>query len=323
MKFNYLTTKIPFLASLIILFSLASCGSYEYVGHDNDGIYGTENRNVEYQTEKETEVQVADNGNYYKNYFKEKSMDYESMTDNGEVFTDIDSYQGEYNEDTIDTLQYENAYAGWGQNNDDVTINIYNGGYNYWGYRPYYRSHWNYGWGYAGFYDPFYYGSWYSPYYYGYGYHHGYPYYGYSYGYYGNPYHNYNPYYSHGVYSRRNYAYNAGRRSSILNRNSSTLSRRSSSTLSRRNTTTTRSRSTTTPRSNNRITNPRSSTPRTTTQPSTRTPRTRTTTPRTSTPRVSTPRSNSSSRSSSSVSRSSSSRSSSSSSSSTSRGRRR
>ena len=56
MKFNYLLTKMPFLAALSLMFSLASCGSYQYVGHDNDGIYGTENRNVEYQTEQETEV---------------------------------------------------------------------------------------------------------------------------------------------------------------------------------------------------------------------------------------------------------------------------
>ena len=323
MKFNYVITKIPYLATLTLLFSLASCGSYEYVGHDNDGIYGSGNRNVEYQTDKDTEVQPTDNGNYYKNYFKEKSIDYENMTENGEVFTDIDSYQGDYNEQIIDTLEYENAYSGWGQNNDDVTINIYNGGFNYWGFRPYYGSYWNYGWGYAGFYNPFFYNSWfYSPYYYGYG--HGF---GYGYGYYGHPFYYNNNYY--GGFNRSNYAYNRGRRGSILNRNVSTMSRR--------NTTTTRSRSTV-PRTNSRVTTPRNSTPRSTTRPITNTtkprattprattPRTttpRATTPRSSTPRTYTPRSSSPSRSSgSSMGRSSSSSRSSGSSSSSSRGRR-
>ena len=237
MKFNYLTTKISYLAVLALLFSLASCGSYEYVGHDNDGIYGSDNRNVEYQTEKETVVETTENGNYYKNYFSEKSREYENMSQNGEIFTDIDSYQGEYDEAVIDTLQYENAYAGWGQNNDDVTINIYNRGYNYWGFSPFYL----YGWSYSSFgfynyhfsspyyYSPFYYGHNYPFYYYGnYGY--GYPfYYGHHYPYnYGNSYFSYyqnNPY---------GYAYNRGRRGSLLNRNlSSTLRRNSINTRPR------------------------------------------------------------------------------------------
>ena len=37
---NYLKRKIPFLAILGLLFGLSSCGSYQYVGVDNDGIYG-------------------------------------------------------------------------------------------------------------------------------------------------------------------------------------------------------------------------------------------------------------------------------------------
>ncbi|MBT8327612.1 MAG: hypothetical protein KJP21_07800 [Bacteroidia bacterium] len=284
MKFNYLLTKMPYLAALSLLFSLASCGSYEYVGYDNDGIYGSETRNVEYQTEKETVVQATDNSNYYKNYFKEKSMDYEGLNDNGQIFTDIDSYQGEYNDEVLDSLQYENAYAGWGQNNDDVTINIYNNGWNNWGWnywgwnRPW---RYNYGWGWnnwgwnAGFgwgwNDPWIWnGGFYGNPYYGYGY---------GYGYYGLPYHN--NYYYGGIYNRRNYAYNNSRRGSILNRNSSILNRNTSrTTLSKRNSTYTRNSTNT------------STTPRRTT----RSTNTRATTPRSSSPRVTTPRSNNSQR---------------------------
>ena len=37
---NYLKRKIPHLAILALAIGLTSCGSYQYVGVDNDGIYG-------------------------------------------------------------------------------------------------------------------------------------------------------------------------------------------------------------------------------------------------------------------------------------------
>ncbi len=37
---NYLKGKMPFIVLLGLLFGLVSCGSYQYVGVDSDGIYG-------------------------------------------------------------------------------------------------------------------------------------------------------------------------------------------------------------------------------------------------------------------------------------------
>lgn len=280
MKINYVLTKIPFLASFVLISSLFSCGSYQYTGSANDGIYGSEDYNsVEYVNETEKDIETPQS-NYYQNYFSEKSKEYEMILDDSEVFTDIDSYKGEYKEETIDTLQYNKAYAGWGQDTSDISINFYNNNWYPWYYRPY----WNigYGWSYN-YYDPFwsypYFNSWHNPYWYNYGFY-GHPYYSY----YGYPY--YNNHYYNGIYGRNNYVYNRSRRGSLLNRNFNTTSSRSSA-VSRTINNSVRPR-TITPRSN-------TPTPRTTTTPRNNTPRTRITTPRSSTPRTYTPRSNSSS----------------------------
>ena len=150
--------------------------------------------------------------NYYKNYFREKSLEYDNMA-NGEVFTDIDDYQSASVEnDTIDN-NYQ-GYAGWGQNNSSISINVYPsyGYYNYWWNRPYYNNYWGYnGWNTWGYYD------WYTPYYYG-GYYNSWAYYNpYRYYYYGNPYYygGYYGYYGNHVYSRRGLSYSATRRGSL------------------------------------------------------------------------------------------------------------
>ncbi|MEZ4802237.1 MAG: hypothetical protein R2797_05645 [Gelidibacter sp.] len=206
---TYLQSKLPFYLALSSLFVLASCGSYQYVGHDSDGIY---NSTDEPTPTEETKVTNDDNA-YYKGYFAEKSDKYARIAEEENViFTDIDDYEGTYNEATGE-VEYEEGYAGWGQDSDNVTINVYsNYGWNNWGwygwYSPWrYRYGWyspwafgyGYGWnGYYGYYDPFYYGygyygGFYSPYYYG-----------------------YNGYYGHNYY-RRNVAYNSGRRGSYIN----------------------------------------------------------------------------------------------------------
>ena len=287
---NYLQTKIPATVAFIALFGLTSCGSYQYVGQDSDGIYGPSENNVEYEEEVVTNETEPSN-NYYKNYFKEKSNELELMNKEGEVFTDIDSYEGNYNEDVAETT-YQ-GYAGWGEESDDITINIYSnnfGYYNYWnrpyyawnrwGYRPYYSS-WGIGYGYAGFgwntgfYDPFW-----NP-----------PYYGYNsyYGYYGYPYNTYYGYYGRSYnHGRRVTAYNTSRRSS-LNTRTSPLSRRVSANASRSNSssssTTPRTRTSTTPRTKTNTSTPR---PRVKTNTTTPRPRikTNTSTPR---PRANTP----------------------------------
>lgn len=286
---NYSKLKISFFVALSLTFVLVSCGSYQYVGYDNDGIYNDDvSEEVVY-----VEDNSSNNSNYYKNYFSEKAQEYEDIIAENEIFTDIDSYEGSYEDieqDSIQTNEYEDyrvGYAGWGQENSDVTINIYNDnfGYNYWWYRPYrfgwswYRPYsWSFGWSYWNY--PYAYNSWWAPHYYG--------------GYYYNPY-----YYGYGyssVYSRRHVAYNAGRRgtpylnsrtsrntrtitrstrnsiqtkrysrsNSTISRNNSTI-RRNNSTIRRNSTTIRNNRSTTSPKSNSTIkrstTTPRVNTP--------------------------------------------------------------
>ena len=120
--YNYLKPKMQFIGTLVMAFAMFSCGSYQYAGYENDSIYGDSERIVEYVNDEP----AADNSQYYKNYFKEKTEQYAAITDGNDViFTDIDSYEGDYVEEN-DTLYYDN-YAGWGEDNTDVTINIYGG----------------------------------------------------------------------------------------------------------------------------------------------------------------------------------------------------
>lgn len=289
---NYFKTSLPFSAAFAMLFVLSSCGSSQYVGQDNDGIYGSDTRVETTDKTVATETQP----NYYKNYFKGKSIELDNATAESEVFTDVDSYQGNYTE--IDSVAVERQlYGGWGdQNNGNVTVNVINTGFNNWGWNdPFWGwgwnrwnrwnrwNSWNYGWGWntVGFYDPFW-----CP-----------PYYG---GFYGNPYvYGYgHPFYNRGVVynrGRRNLAYN-NRLGNYYNRRS-VLGNRSRINTTRPRTSITRPR-TVRPRTN--IGRPRTNTvrPRTnigrprTVRPRTNTVRPRTVRPRTNTvrPRTSTPR---------------------------------
>ncbi len=298
MKFNYFTTNIPLIGLFSLVFLMASCGSYEYVGYDNDGIYGQDERiTVEYPPQQQPKVETRNDGTYYKNYFSEKAKEYEFVFSDDEIFTDIDSYEGDYDEE-IDSLNYNKSYAGWGQTNSSVTINVIDRGWGAWGwYDPWFYSPWMYNsWSY---YRPW---RWGPSYGWGWnnwgwnnwgwnaGFYWGWNNWGHGYAYYGVP--NYNNYY--GNYNRRGIAYNAGRRGSYLNRNYSTLDSRSLNTSRFNRNSTVRSRSSNRSYENNN----RSTRPRSTTRPNS---------PRRERPEVSSPR-RSSSRSSGSINRSSSSR---------------
>lgn len=274
---NYLKPKMQLIGMLSLLVGLTSCGSYQYAGYDDDSIYGSSERIVEYQ--EETTTSTGENSAYYQNYFRDKALELEDNED--VIFTDIDSYESYSVEN--DSL-FEDHYAGWGYDNSDVTITIYN--------RPYFNSYWNWaypynrwysgwGWGY-GFHD------WYSPYYIGW---HRPFFYGYNYPYFYSPYYYggyYNSYYN-GYYSNRRLAYNAGRRGSIYSNSISGIINRnniaSRNTVSRRNTvgTTTSRRSSSrfnsevVPRRSFRL-NSNSTRPRTMSRPRVNTSRPRTTT---------------------------------------------
>ncbi|WP_053975678.1 hypothetical protein [Mangrovimonas xylaniphaga] len=253
MQFNsYVKSKLPLFVVLGFVFLLTSCGSYQYAGYDNDGIYNS--NGVVYEDAPRVETSASNNG-YYKAYFAEKSQQYEEIPQSEDIiFTDIESYEGNYYEEQDTTAVVDNykGYAGWGDNSSEVSINYYNNfgygywGYNYWGYNPYswrawnYYPYWNVGWNYGwgwnvgwgwGYYDP-----WCSPYYGGYyGGYYGYPYYGYPH--YRRPYASYNA-------GRRGYsnyynnpggrvAVNRSRQNSTLTRDYRSSVRRSTSTLSR------------------------------------------------------------------------------------------
>jgi hypothetical protein len=234
--YDYLKPKMHFIGLFAVAITMVSCGSYQYAGYEDDSIYGRTERTVDYANNESS----ADNSLYYKDYFKEKTEQYAGISDDSDViFTDIDSYEGVASDEN-DTI-YDGNYAGWGENNSDVTINIY-GGHAFnsiWWNRPYYTSWgWNYGYGYGnlwGYGFNNYYG-WNRPLWldFGYGYGYGFPYYyggyyGYPY-YYGNIYYgNFNGYYEGNYYNRRPLAYNSTRRgaSYTANRTMGNTSRRS------------------------------------------------------------------------------------------------
>lgn len=144
--------NIKIALAMIIPLGLFSCGSYQYAS-DNDGIYTSEPQ-VVYVEEVE---QPADaNVSYYQNYFKEKRMQYDSMKEESEIFTDVNSYSSENGENYREQDSLDNSYNGygsWGADSNEVVVNIYD---NSW-INPYWGWGWNVGWGWG-------WNSWYNPY---------------------------------------------------------------------------------------------------------------------------------------------------------------
>jgi hypothetical protein len=233
---NYLNRKMPFVVLLGLLFGLASCGSYQYVGADTDGIYG--DAPAPANTEAVVKVENESNSDYYKNYFKTKAIESESIYAGDEIFTDIDAYESpNYVENDTLSNDYQ-GYAGWGQNSNNITINYIDNGWNNWGwYGSYYG--WNRGfysgWNTWGYYDPFW-----CP-----------PYYG---GFYGglivNNYWGYNSvfyrprFYNYGYYNTRGYRNNLSFSNSRRGSYYASNTRNSTNNTSRRSSATTQSRTT-------------------------------------------------------------------------------
>lgn len=131
---KYLLSSYSFIVALCASFLFASCGSYQYVGYENDGIY---NDDVVYQETPNSVTTDANSSSYYKSYFDEKASELD--TPENEIFTDVDSYQSNYTEEGY--VEDNNmAYAGWGQNGSEVQINVYNN-------RPFYGGFGLYGGG--------------------------------------------------------------------------------------------------------------------------------------------------------------------------------
>ena len=162
MKFTLRFKKInSLLYFFMISFFVFSCGSYQYVGIYEDGIYSDD--------DSSNQNSSLNTNDYYTDYFKGKAIEYES----NDFFTDVESYTGNYN--NAENFYSENA--GWGQNNDpNVVINIQtrpdygmfwgwnNWRWNNWGWNNWGWNNWGWNnWGYPvfGLYDPYFYNSWY------------------------------------------------------------------------------------------------------------------------------------------------------------------
>lgn len=223
---------------------LASCGSYQYAGYDHDGIYSNGTSVAERYTEDD-HTESYEKSLYYQQVFSQKADEFGQMAQGSAIFTDIDSYSsGTYQGEYVETQGYQ-AYGGWGDQADEIAINIYNDPFIYPPYYSYYGhyyhpfSAWNYGYGYHHGY-PWYYSPWhYSPWRYGgygpwgyasVGWGYGYGHWGYGYNNWG--YGNYRPYYNN-YYNVNNVSYNNSRRYSASDYSNSAI-RRSDATTSRR-----------------------------------------------------------------------------------------
>ena len=71
MQFKIITKhKLPFFVALGLMTVLTSCGSFQYVGYDNDGIYSSEDYNTT-DVEQPVATTSSNDSEYYKNYFEE------------------------------------------------------------------------------------------------------------------------------------------------------------------------------------------------------------------------------------------------------------
>ena len=187
-KFYFINKLFHFL--FIILF-LTSCGSFQYSGYYNDGIYQNDVPSQNYYLADSQRANNKENNDFYKSAFNEKALMYSDNESNGQLFTDVENYSTSEN-DTINQ-----TYGPWGDYKDSVTVNIhsyYHDGF--WSRWRYPNWMWNYGYGYGGLstwgygynnywsrpfpyfggmYDPFNpFWGYYDSFYYGYGYGYGY-----------------------------------------------------------------------------------------------------------------------------------------------------
>lgn len=129
---------------------LSSCGSFQYADYyDDDGIYDT-NGNSDVATQQDnTATSDSDKSNYYQQYFDTKGAEVEEFTEEGTIFTDVDSYT---TTDSVDAQGYvvaeegQESYGAWGTNGTEVIVNVYdNVGFG-WAQPFWWRGGWGYGW---------------------------------------------------------------------------------------------------------------------------------------------------------------------------------
>ena len=153
---------INFKITALLFCILSSCGSYQYVGMYDDGIYDSSFDRDNSYTYDSSSDQI--NNSYYKDYFKGKAIE----LNQGEDLTSTISEKNDYNSQNSSEVS---SYAGWGQNVDsNVIINIRTRpsygmywGWNNWGWNNWGWNNWRWNnWGYPiyGFYDPYFSNAW-------------------------------------------------------------------------------------------------------------------------------------------------------------------
>lgn len=232
--------------------TVISCNTYKGVTSEEDGIYGDT-----YIVEESNTVEGKNN--YYQQYFSTKAAQIEEIPEENLVFTDIDAYSSQESLDEEGYIvveeEYIDDYGAWGNNTNDVTVNVYGGWNNGFYGNGWNAGYWYGGWnaGYWGGFRPWGFNYWNNPFW-GYSSYWGYnPYWGW-----GNAYYNpwfyygsgwgYNGYYSPWYYNNNGYSTIANRgrsnqdrygsrgqagRSNMGSREQSGLRGRNSSDLSR------------------------------------------------------------------------------------------
>ena len=175
--------KIYYFILLTLL--ITSCGTYQYSGYINDGIYQANEPNEKYADAADEITDKKQNNEYFKSSFNEMALAYTQTESNDQLFTDVENYRTSENDSINET------YGPWGENKNSVVIQI-NSNYNdgFWSRWRYPNWMWNYGYGYGnvwgygynnywtrpfpfhgGLYDPFNpFWGYYDSFYYGYGY---------------------------------------------------------------------------------------------------------------------------------------------------------
>jgi hypothetical protein len=133
MKTNYFfEKKVSIYSTIVFLICLTSCGSYQNTSYyDNDGIYG--NTKIENRTGQTTENSKNSD---YQEYFS-------NLNNNSKSFIDVDNYSSISNDSINKTETYIPNNSGWGNNPQNITINVYDSNWgagswnNYW-----YGNHW-------------------------------------------------------------------------------------------------------------------------------------------------------------------------------------
>ena len=102
-----------------VVLILVSCGTQKNVGYA-DGIY---NESSSTQTQEEEKSSTSLDSEYYKNYFGETVEEVEEINDDTEVFTDIDTYSSDNQDNTTDPGSFT-GNGGWGDTTENVTVNF-------------------------------------------------------------------------------------------------------------------------------------------------------------------------------------------------------